>query len=166
MLRPRSLVAAATLAAATALSAPVAAQDIPPDPTTTTTTTAAVPPPAVVNPVPWWEWHQTYAHRLPFLVCTRSHETPGRRIHPYDDGYVYPSRNGFHGAYQFTPTTWAGAVTRAGYPYLAWNGAERVSMKYQDLAAIQLVHERGAQPWGGRCAHLLWRQPNGVWAFR
>ena len=121
---------------------------------------------AQVSPVPVHEWTRTYTHRLPFLVCTRLHETPGRRIYPYDDGYTYQSTNGFHGAYQFVQSTWAGAISRTGYWMLGAAPAETVSIKYQDLAAIQLARERGAQPWGGRCGHLLVRLPNGTWGFR
>lgn len=90
-------------------------------------------------------------HTNAFLVCTRLHETPGNREWPYEDGYTYPSRNGYHGAYQFAQSTWDGVVARAGYgQYSGWP-AEGAPWYVQDAAAWQLYRERGNQPWGGRC---------------
>ena len=127
--------------------------------------TLVLEPAAAQNPTPYWEWHQTYAHRLGFLVCTRRIESDRGDYHHnglHDGGYQAPGGGG----YQIIANTWPGAITRAGYPYLAWKPAEQVPMKYQDLAAIQLVRERGAQPWGNRCSGWLYQQPDGTWGFK
>lgn len=87
----------------------------------------------------------------PFLECTIDHESRSAGTYSANTG------NGYYGAFQFLHSTWAGAITRAGYPLLA--GVPPVDPVigpyYQDAGAVQLASERGAQPWGGRCAHLL-----------
>ena len=116
-------------------------------------------PALAANPTPVHQWEQTYAHRLPALVCTRS----------YEGAYSTNTGNGFYGAYQFNRNTWAGAISRAGYPWLAFALPSNVEAKYQDLAAIQLIRERGLQPWptpARHCGHLVYRTWAGYWGFR
>lgn len=81
-----------------------------------------------------------------FLACTRAHESDTAGGY----GAVDPSGT-YRGAYQFAAGTWAGAVTRAGYPEYAGTPADQVPAHVQDAAAAQLYAERGTQPWGGRC---------------
>lgn len=121
------------------------------------TVSVAAPAPAA-NPVPKHEWTRTYIHRSPLLTCIRS----------YEGWYTTNTGNGHYGAYQWQRSTWAGAISRAGYPLLATALPSNVNAKYQDLAALQLFRERGLQPWptpARRCAHLAYRQANGVWAM-
>jgi len=81
------------------------------------------------------------------LACIRRCESGG------DYGAVSPA--GHAGAYQFAPSTWAGAVTRAGHPQWAASPAHEAPPEVQDAAAAQLLAERGLAPWptpSRRCA--------------
>lgn len=61
--------------------------------------------------------------------------------------YADNTGNGFYGAFQFEPGTWAGAVTRAGFPEWAGRLASAAPPAVQRAAAVQLRGERGWQPW-------------------
>jgi hypothetical protein len=81
-----------------------------------------------------------------FLACTRAHESETA------GGYAAVSPGGtYRGAYQFDQTTWNGAVARAGHPEYSGTDPATAPPTVQDAAATQLHHERGNQPWGGRC---------------
>lgn len=81
------------------------------------------------------------------LACIRRYESGGN--------YQAVSPAGHRGAYQFSQSTWRGAVTRAGYPEYAGTLANEAPAHVQDAAARQLLSERGLQPWptpARRCA--------------
>jgi hypothetical protein len=85
----------------------------------------------------------------PFLVCTRAHESNGA------GGYRAVSAGGtYRGAYQFDRSTWNSSARLAGRADLVGVDPATAAPADQDLLAISLYHVRGAQPWGGRCAHL------------
>lgn len=112
-------------------------------------------PAAPPAPAPW----NGDIHSHPTLVCIRAHESDrgdkgGQGLH--DQGYG--ATNGrYSGAYQFDGPTWAGAITRAGFPFLAgtppiWDpagGRPWIEPYFQDLGAWQLLQERGTSPWRG-----------------
>lgn len=108
----------------------------PPAPTTTTAPTTTPPPPEVVP--------TTIAGPDPAvaatLACIRSVEQGAA-------GYATETGNGFSGAYQFSLSTWHGAVTRAGLPEWAAQRASEAPPWVQDAAAALLFSERGLAPW-------------------
>lgn len=76
------------------------------------------------------------------LACIRNHEQGAA-------GYGTNTGNGFQGAYQFTPQTWAGQGGRGN--------AANASPAEQDARASSLYSQRGLQPWptpARACAHL------------
>ena len=74
------------------------------------------------------------------LACIRSHEQGA-------DGYATETGNGYSGGYQFSASTYRGAVARAGYPEWAERPASEAPAYVQDAAAAQLLSERGLAPW-------------------
>jgi hypothetical protein len=85
----------------------------------------------------------------PFLKCTRGHESDQA------GGYQAVSPGGtYRGAYQFDQGTWNSAAELAGRPDLVGVDPATVAPDDQDLVAMALFHQRGGQPWGGRCAGL------------
>ncbi|MGO9876753.1 MAG: hypothetical protein ACLPVY_23505 [Acidimicrobiia bacterium] len=84
-----------------------------------------------------------------FLVCTRAHESN------MAGGYRAVSPGGtYRGAYQFDQSTWDGAARLAGRDDLVGVDPAAAAPADQDLVAITLFHELGAQPWGDRCRGL------------
>jgi len=85
----------------------------------------------------------------PFLQCTRAHESN------MAGGYRAVSPGGtYRGAYQFDQSTWDGAARLAGRDDLVGVDPAAAAPADQDLVAITLFHELGAQPWGDRCRGL------------
>jgi hypothetical protein len=79
-----------------------------------------------------------------FKACTLQIESHGN--------YAAVSPGGtYRGAWQFDQSTWNGAVARAGYPQWSGRDPPTAPPAVQAAAAPQLYHERGNQPWGGRC---------------
>jgi hypothetical protein len=106
--------------------------------------TGCVPKPGAAPPDPLAAWR-------PFLECTIDHESRS------SGSYWANTGNGYYGAYQFAFGTWQGAISRAGHGEYAGTPpvADAVPPHIQDIGAVQLAAERGAQPWGGRCSGLL-----------
>lgn len=99
-------------------------------------------------------------HINSWAVCVRHHETPGNKVWPYEDGYHYPSLNGYHGAYQFSNALFGPSVAAAeaqGYvppgTYTGWGlwPAEFAPWWVQDAAAIAQHNLTGDRHWGNRC---------------
>jgi hypothetical protein len=119
------------------------------EPTTSTTvavaTTSTTAPPVTVEvfELPesrpaiddegWWD-------RERLLSCIRSYEQGAA-------GYATSTGNGYEGAYQFVPATWAEAVTGAGHPEWAGRPASSAPGWVQDDAAWWLVENYGLGPW-------------------
>ena len=82
-------------------------------------------------------------HDEPFLVCTRARESSGR--------YGVVSGAGYHGAYQFSPTTWNTAASNAGRIDLIGVLPSQASEYDQDELAWALYQWQGNGPWNGRC---------------
>lgn len=62
-------------------------------------------------------------------------------------GYATETGNGFSGRYQFSPSTWLGAVTEAGYSEWAERPASEAPAVVQDAAALRLLARSGLGPW-------------------
>jgi hypothetical protein len=73
------------------------------------------------------------------LACIRSVESGG--------DYTSVDPAGYYGGYSFLPSTWAGAVTRVGFPEWAGTLPSDAPPAVQDAAAAQLLSERGLEPW-------------------
>jgi peptidoglycan hydrolase CwlO-like protein len=82
-------------------------------------------------------------HDHPFLVCTRMRESGGN--------YSIVSPAGYHGAYQFLPSTWDATASHAGRMDLVGVLPSRASAYDQDEMAWTLYQWQGKRPWGGRC---------------
>ena len=82
-------------------------------------------------------------HDEPFLVCTRARESNG--------DYSVVSRDGYYGAYQFSPTTWNVTATHLGRFDLVGVLPSTASQYDQDEMAWSLYQWQGNSPWGGRC---------------
>jgi peptidoglycan hydrolase CwlO-like protein len=83
-------------------------------------------------------------HDHPFLVCTRARESGGN--------YGIVSASGkYHGAYQFSPTTWNATASHAGRVDLVGVLPSRAGVYEQDDMAWTLYQWQGKGPWGGRC---------------
>jgi septal ring factor EnvC (AmiA/AmiB activator) len=82
-------------------------------------------------------------HNHPFLVCTRMRES--------GDNYTIVSAAGYHGAYQFLPSTWDATASHAGRIDLVGVLPSRASAFDQDEMAWALYQWQGKRPWGGRC---------------
>lgn len=102
------------------------------EPTTTTTVPVYVAPRPVTPPV-------TVAPTGDAFEQLRNCESGGN--------YAIDTGNGFYGAYQFTQSTWDGAVARAGFPQYSGQSPASAPPAVQDAAARQLQAERGWQPW-------------------
>lgn len=98
------------------------------------------------------EWFEAAAHRDPFLVCTRAHESsPTPPLH--DDGYGAVSPSGrYRGAYQFSRSTWDATAVDRGWPHLVGVDPAAASVVQQDFMALHLYRWQGSAPWLGRCA--------------
>lgn len=107
------------------------------------------------DPTPVDQWANTFIHKLPFLTCTRAHESDHDDYNHnglHDGGYqAHAPGNNHWGAYQMSPNIWTTQIAAAGYPYLAWGNASMFGMKYQDLAAYTLLKGYGPSQWGNRC---------------
>ncbi len=82
-------------------------------------------------------------HDDPFLVCTRARESNGQ--------YGVVSSAGYHGAYQFSPTTWNMVASHAGRMDLIGVLPSQASAYDQDELAWSLYQWQGNRPWNGRC---------------
>ena len=103
---------------------------------TTTTTVYVPPPPPPAPPVD--------SGSAAFLACVRQRESRGN--------YQVVSSNGvYHGAYQFSQSTWNATAQHAGRPDLVGVAPSRVSPADQDAMALALYHWQGKSPWGGHC---------------
>lgn len=106
--------------------------------------------PAVAHPT-GDPWEHTYTHKNPLLVCLRYKETPGHRVPNYEDGYTYATGNGYYGAYQYRPSTWASAARATGYPYLSYTLPNRISERYQDEVTYRYYLMTHGSPWAYEC---------------
>ncbi len=124
----------------------------------TTTTTAAVPakPAAYVAPPTTTTTSAPYVAPTPpppppvdagsaaFLACVRQRESRGN--------YQVVSSNGvYHGAYQFSQSTWNATAQHAGRPDLVGVAPSQASPSDQDALALALYNWQGKSPWGGHC---------------
>jgi peptidoglycan hydrolase CwlO-like protein len=147
----RLAAAAATEAAApSTLSAPsstarstTTGADPPTAPDTTPDTESEAPPAPEPRPAPEPPAGEHPRHDDPFLVCTRARESGGN--------YAAVSPTGYHGAYQFHPTTWDGTAAHAGRGELIGVLPSRASEYDQDDMAWHLYQWQGKTPWLGRC---------------
>jgi hypothetical protein len=70
--------------------------------------------------------------------------------------YDISSRDGkYHGAYQFSQTTWNATARSAGREDLVGVKPSEASREDQDRLAVALFRERGSQPWGPKCGAFL-----------
>ncbi len=123
--------------------APVAAPVVPV--TTTTTTTEPPPeqpsqtaPPSVSPPVPVVMSASPTFPPLSDWLCIATHES----------GQNWAITNPpYSGGLQFSSTTWASAVSGAGYPQYAGVPAAQTSESVQIAAADYLWSQRGFEPW-------------------
>jgi hypothetical protein len=90
--------------------------------------------------------HPTVDPNLPFLRCTRAHESDT------SGGYRAVNHSGkYRGAYQFDRPTWNAAARHAGREDLVGADPAAVAPADQDWVAWSYYQWKGAAPWGGRC---------------
>lgn len=102
-------------------------------------------------------WRSTSTTQRASRARRRSHPAPSNSdrsrglllacIRLYEGSYTTATGNGYYGAYQFDLRTWRGAVTRAGHGEWADRLPSDAPPSVQDSAALQLLSERGLQPW-------------------
>jgi hypothetical protein len=102
-----------------------------------------LPPPVAAIPVPVNTGALSAHHFDPFLVCTRARES--------GSDYAVVSRDGYYGAYQFSPTTWNVTASHLGRLDLVGVLPSAASPYDQDEMAWSLYQWQGNGPWGGRC---------------
>jgi septal ring factor EnvC (AmiA/AmiB activator) len=101
-------------------------------------------PAVAVTPPPASSGGTNPHHDDPFLVCTRARESGGN--------YSVVSASGkYHGAYQFSPTTWNATASHAGRVDLVGVLPSHAGVYDQDDMAWTLYQWQGKGPWGGRC---------------
>jgi Transglycosylase-like domain len=88
-------------------------------------------------------WRMSYAHRWPIVFNRLS---PWERAWAWSTGACESGNtattstgNGYHGAFQFAPSTWW-AAGGTGYP-------EQHSWHYQAVVAVRWMHRAGASQW-------------------
>jgi len=118
-----------------------------PAPTTAPPATAApaptTAPPATAAPAPAPSGGPTAAQWAALRECEAS------------GSYTISNPNGlYHGAYQFSQSTWDGVAKGAGRTDLVGVKPSNVSPADQDALALALYQDRGAQPWPHCGAHL------------
>jgi hypothetical protein len=81
-------------------------------------------------------------HDDPFLACVRQHESGG--------SYTVDNPNGsYHGAYQFSRSTWDATAQHAGRSDLVGVDPHEASVLDQDEMAWALYQWQGKAPWNG-----------------